>query len=372
LVKRLRAIGTPALQLEKALPSLLGLKLPADAWESSVFPLRVNGYKASLLDSVLAAGVVYWQLDKDGELCFRSYPKSSWEEPAQPSLGDDELTAYMTLKKRGATFAQVIAPLLKGSPYDALMGLAEKELAHADSFVPVRQLSNAKKADKGTTRQDEKRGAKLRARSRVAGTCSGRWELSPTLTPTIEDELEAAFDRAVVLCRETASGIPWTQALPVLRRWEFAGRVRRGYFVDGLSGAQFIRSSDYEAATAALQYPFEEAAWIPATDPAQPWGKALPHLPGRAFQNVSGSLVCLKKGVPAAVFERQGKTLRCFDNGQLPEALSVFAKDYMRRRVFLSQSRIVVRDYPAEAEPHLLSSGFSKVMDDYVIYQGYI
>ena len=35
--------------------------------------------------------------------------------------------------------------------------------------------------------------------------------------------------------------LTWREALEILRVWEYTGgRVRRGYFIEGMSGAQFI------------------------------------------------------------------------------------------------------------------------------------
>ena len=85
-----------------------------------------------------------------------------------------------------------------------------------------------------------------------------------------EEDLGACFDRCLILCRETAAawGISWQEALAALRIWEYTGQARRGYFVEGMSGAQFIRDKDYAAVTRLLQHPEEKTVWINAADPA--------------------------------------------------------------------------------------------------------
>ena len=102
----------------------------------------------------------------------------------------------------------------------------------------------------------------------------------------------------------------WREALEILRVWEYTGRVRRGYFIEGLSGAQFIRKDDYEAVTALLQKSDEELIWLNASDPAQIWGKILKQPKEREFMILPGTAVALLGGLPAAVLEKQGKTLR--------------------------------------------------------------
>ncbi|MDR2750079.1 MAG: DEAD/DEAH box helicase [Clostridiales bacterium] len=356
LSHRLRVQGEPAMQLEAAMKALTGISLSWETWEESIFPLRVNGYNPSLLDSILAGGEYYWQM-KDGLLSFSRY--GDWQLPENPPLEGDELLAFTELKKRGATFAQALATIIK-SPYETLMSLAEKGFAHADSFIPVRKLEGSKKG-----------APKAKARSRALGSMAGRWELLGSQTLSVEDELEMAFDRSVIVCRETVS-IPWKSALAVLRLWELTGRARRGYYVEGLSGSQFVRGEEHDLVTAMLENPTEEPIWLPAQDPAQQWGKSLKHKPGRAFSNVSGCYVCLKRGLPVAVFERRGLALKALDLEYLNEALDCFMRDYKKRRLMSSASRIVVQEFPVEAEDALIQAGFARLGEGFVAYQGYI
>lgn len=126
----------------------------------------------------------------------------------------------------------------------------------------------------------------------------------------------------------------WREALEILRVWEYTGRVRRGYFIEGLSGAQFIRKDDYEAVTALLQKSDEEPIWLNASDPAQIWGKILKRPKEREFMILPGTAVAALGGLPAAVLEKQGKTLRVFgDDAQsrLDIILSGLVRDFREK-----------------------------------------
>ena len=82
---------------------------------------------------------------------------------------------------------------------------------------------------------------------------TGRFDLvRPLRLLTVQEHMTACFDRYLILCRETAAayGMSWQDALSLLRVQEYTGQVRRGYFVEGLSGAQFIRKEDFEAVIA--------------------------------------------------------------------------------------------------------------------------
>ena len=121
---------------------------------------------------------------------------------------------------------------------------------------------------------------------------------------------------------------------PVLRAMEETGQCRRGYFVEGLGGAQFALpgavdrmralAGDTVAATAAgipsgesgADVDPRRAVVLAAADPAQPYGAALPwpsrpeetassHRPGRK----AGAVVVLFGGELVLYVERGGKSL---------------------------------------------------------------
>jgi ATP-dependent Lhr-like helicase len=265
--------------------------------------------------------------------------------------------------KRGASFAHSLSGLLGGaSPHGPLLRLAEKGVVCADSFVPVRQWLEQDRM--------ESRPVGQRVKSRVMALTGGRWELArPVRQPSMEEQLERAFARACVLCRETAGGLPWADAMRVLRVWEYTGRARRGYFVAGMSGMQYILENQYAGITQALEQPDDRILWLPAADPAQPWGKCLAHSPDRAFMGVPGTAVALQAGLPVAVFEQQGKTLRVFDPASLPDALQVSVRDFSGRRVFPALRRLSLKHYPKEAADTLRSAGFAAEMQDFMLYR---
>ena len=363
---RAGTVGPPPERLEAALRTLGGLSFPPAVWESVLLPARVDDYRPELLDTLLGTGKFFWRLDPEAGLSFQAYVDIDWDDnpPAEAAaLSEGERRITDALAKRGASFAQRLVDLTENaSPADTLLSLSERGLVTADSFLPVRQLLARDKTALAPV--------KRRVKSRVMTVTAGRWELTrPLKQRSVEERLERLFDRAVLVCRETAEELGWSEALHVLRVWELTGRVRRGYFVEGLSGMQFLRAAEYAGITAALESPADELRWLPAIDPAQPWGKSLRHMDGRSFLNVPGSAVALKAGVPVAVFERQGKTLRVFDAALLPETLRAFARDYSRRRLFPGQSRVTVREYPPEAAEALKQAGFVTEMRDLVLYR---
>ncbi len=101
----------------------------------------------------------------------------------------------------------------------------------------------------------------------------------------------------------------------VLSAFEDSGRCRRGYFVEGLGAAQFGTSGAIDRLRTFADVPDDAkptATALAATDPANPYGAALPwpdsgggHRPGRK----AGAVVVLVDGVLTLYVERGGRTL---------------------------------------------------------------
>jgi ATP-dependent helicase Lhr and Lhr-like helicase len=111
---------------------------------------------------------------------------------------------------------------------------------------------------------------------------------------------------------------------PVLREMEERGRVRRGYFVEGLGGAQFCLPAALDRLRSERADPGGDdgprnVLVLAAADPANPYGAALPWpsrhpeedggaRPGRK----AGALVALVDGELAWFVERGGRSLLSF------------------------------------------------------------
>ena len=354
--------------LKNTITSFAGMAYPASVWEELILPARVKNYREGFLDTFLASGEYFWHMEENGRLTFDATEEIDWDrEPEVPweTLTEKERLVTEALMKRGASFMQALNNVLPGeSPHDTLLSLLEKGVVCADSFVPVRQWLNRDKLQKSAVRQ--------RVNARVKALQAGRFDLvRPLRALSVQEQMDRCLDCWLILCRETAAacGLPWQEALKHLRVQEYTGQVRRGYFVKGLSGAQFIRRQDFESVTALLLHPQEESIWLNAADPMQPWGKLLPHGESRAFVNVPGTVIAFRGGLPVALFERQGKTLRIFEMDGLKEMLCLFVEEFRRGRIFPGKKRIVVKEYQAEAAGVLAESGFLREMQDYCLYK---
>ena len=252
---------------------------------------------------------------------------------ASPSGGDDTETALHkiiveTLRERGASFFADLVGAARATPrdvLDALWDLVWAGLVTNDTFAPVRALSWPKR-----------NAPSARPRTgRLPPESAGRWALTPiapeptSATATARAHLLATdlLERYGVVTREAVAseGIAggFSAVYPVLKAMEDGGRIRRGYFVEGLGAAQFALPGAVERLRAERDEPDEaDVRIVAASDPANPYGAALPwprreEQQKRGLQRVAGAYVVLVNGEPALYVERGGRsvvTLPAFDD----------------------------------------------------------
>ena len=125
--------------------------------------------------------------------------------------------------------------------------------------------------------------------------------------------------REAVAAEAIAGG--FSAVYPVLRAMEEAGRIRRGYFVDGLGAAQFALAGALDRLRAVRDPPGERpgdahgSTLLAAADPANPYGAALawPRRGDddrRPLPRAAGAYVVLVDGEAALYLDRGGGSSR--------------------------------------------------------------
>ncbi len=363
----------------EVLERLGGAPVPASALETLVLPGRVPGYSPALLDELTSAGEIVWSgagalPGGDGWLVLAPADGAPLllPEPAEVSMTPLHSAVLEALSGGGALFFRMLSDragsLLDGArPADGEVADAIWDLVWAgrltnDTLGPLRVLLSG-----GQPRRAAAPAAAVpRPRPGRAGrysfgrpsmptrtgppTVSGRWSLLPAredADPTQRAHALALtlLDRHGVLTRGAVAAERITGGFaavyPVLRAMEEAGQCRRGYFVEGLGGAQFALPGAVDRMRAAADRPratgrgaagsnAERAVVLAAADPAQPYGAALPwperpgetassHRPGRK----AGALTVLVDGALVLYVERGGRTLLSWTDD--PERLAASA-----------------------------------------------
>jgi ATP-dependent Lhr-like helicase len=318
--------------LAETLERLQGLPLPVEVWEQTVLPARVPGYQPRWLAEWVSGGAGVW-VGQGGDTgvdlaAFVSRPML--EQLALPDYPDAaplpeaaERVAAM-LQQRGALFLTDLAVDTGLSPSEvrqALWALARRSRVSNDQLDVLRR-GEAADAPADTT----KRGPSLRSLRRTATLRpEGRWSLLRWGRPSPEEHAVAQCHLLLqwygVVARELALMspwlLPWRVLYEVLSRLEMAGEVRRGYFVEGMSGAQFALP---EAADLLQEMHAPSTAAAPllllnSADPANLYGSGAPLdvalLDGgtRPLLRRPGNWLVLKAGRPVLLAEQQGKKL---------------------------------------------------------------
>ena len=244
-------------RLREMLVPLQGLALAPEVWERDVLPRRVGAYSPAWMDQLCASGELVWvgagALGRNSgrvALLFREDarflgpPNVKAQPPSEP--------AHDAIRERlagGAAFwTDLLADLGEIEPaelQEALWDLAWAGEVTNDAFAPLRapKLSVAK-----TDRQAGRRFA--RRRRPGAPQVQGRWSLTgplfdgaPAHGPRMRAISELLLERHGIVTREAvlAEGIPggFAGLYSELSNLETLGTARRGYFVEGLGGAQF-------------------------------------------------------------------------------------------------------------------------------------
>ncbi len=351
-------------RLAEVIGQLEGVALPASTLERDILPARVGAYSPRLLDELGAAGEVVWvglgSLGQDdGRIAlFRPDRLSALlpplpvepKESAASGWVADAIRSHLT--ERGASFYRdLLAAVMRAATERGERPVRERELLDAlwdlvwatqvtnDTFAPLRALRWPRSGQRRS-------GPVTGSRPRLSGAtrqgppeAAGRWSLVADAVstavalrggqPASDTERRHALalrllesygvvTRDVVASEGVVGG--FAAVYPVLREMEERGRVRRGYFVEGLGGAQFCLPAALDRLRSERADPSgdrapTDALILAAADPANPYGAALPwprwsDEDRRPISRSAGAYVVLVDGDAVVYLERGGRSLQ--------------------------------------------------------------
>ncbi|MEJ2534711.1 MAG: DEAD/DEAH box helicase, partial [Gammaproteobacteria bacterium] len=339
-------------RLREVIAQLQGLALPWSLWRDVVLPARVQGFRLEMLDMLAANGAVVWvgrgaSGARDGRVALYLreqvrdllLPEDDYEPP-----GELHRAILDVLAGQGASFlieieTEVASRELVFEPRefrDALWDLVWAGQITNDTFGPLRELA------RGASRR-RRRGAGPAGALGVAGggrsaevVAGGRWALVSGLAPGGVNPTKQAvartrllLDRYGIVSRQCLAGedMPggFGPIYKVLRELEEQGRVRRGYFVEGLAGAQFayagavdrLRAGRAEAEERDHTVTADDIQVLSAMDPANPWGSQVPwpevQDPAQGKpRRVASAWVLLARGRPVLYVAGRGRSVTTF------------------------------------------------------------
>ncbi|MGH3650394.1 MAG: Lhr family helicase, partial [Acidimicrobiia bacterium] len=345
-----------------ALRKLTGVAIPASTLERDVLASRVAD-PGNRIDELMLSGDLVWAGQgalgsRDGRVVL--FPRESlatlWGGP-DPGYEPDETARSIleTLESRGASFFHdIYAATSGGNPettLDSLWDLVWAGYVSNDTFAPVRAYVSRRKG---------RSGGRPSLSSRFPAHAQGRWSLTAGLIhePPTDTERHAAWaelllDRHGVVTRSTvlAEGFPggFSALYPVFGHLEETGRIRRGYFVEGLGGSQFALPGAVDRLRSESP---TGLAVVAATDPANPYGGVLPwpEIADTRLARDAGAYVLAYDGGLVGYLDKDRRRLTMLDPtpelfGQVSAALAEVARRH--RRLTL----VTVNGEPAPASP---------------------
>ena len=390
--------GTGALErLAEVVDQLAGLPIPASVLERDVLPARIPGYQPRLLDELGALGEVAWvgrgSLGRDDGRIVLVRPGREILRPlglpdgVESPAGPGHVAIREHLAGRGASFYRELFAAARGHSdrevLDALWDLVWAGEVTNDTFAPLRALRWKRPGSRSSPRG----GRPGRLTALGPPEAAGRWSMvmpeaaggaaAGNATERLHAQSLSLLERHGILTREAVATEGTTGGFaavyPVLRAMEDAGRIRRGYFVEGLGAAQFAMAGALDRLRAARE-PADPVAsgqvhLLAASDPANPYGAALPwprrgESDRRPLQRAAGAYVVLIDGIAALYLERGGATIQTLPAADEPATAIAAARSLATIVENGRQREIVVRKVDGEDiavsgfRAHLLEAGF--------------
>ena len=347
-------------RLREVLVPLQGVALAPEVWERDVLPRRVGAYSQAWMDQLCAGGELVWvgagALGRSsGRVALYFREDARWLGPPSSKAERPTSPLHDTIRERlaaGAAFwTDLLADLGEEEPLqlqEALWDLAWAGEVTNDAFAPLR-------APRLTLARRERDAGRRFARRRRPGAPQvlGRWSLTaplfaeaPAHGPRMRARSEVMLERYGIVTRETAlaEGVPggFSTLYGELTNLETLGTARRGYFVEGLGGAQFALPAAIERLRTMRSDEPAGALVLAVTDPANSYGATLPWPKresddsGRRPSRVPGAYVVTLDAEPVLYVERGGKALLALrepHDGWLRPALEALADAVRRGRI---------------------------------------
>ncbi|MDH7602144.1 MAG: DEAD/DEAH box helicase [Armatimonadota bacterium] len=342
--------------LRTVLAQLEGVWAPFSVWQPDILGRRMSDFKPEYVDNLCLSAEFVWvgrssSTDKAGDVVFLTrrglsalqLPGSRPDEI--PCLSPEAQQVLDCLERRGALFLMdiVVETRLESRVVQrALWELVWAGEVTYDHFGMVQALKPPEATvDVNASRRRDKR-VYYRARARIARTfvsspqpTPGRWTAIKSIPHYEFDDDERTeicarvlLERYGVVSKELAQRpgeieASWAQLYRTYQRMELAGEIERGYFVEGLSGAQFalpeavdeLHRTQAESSSTGTSASEPTPILINTCDPACLFSTSGPFDTGFGKPNrLPSNYMVLLDGAPAVTVELGSGTIRVHPN----------------------------------------------------------
>jgi len=204
-----------------------------------------------------------------------------------PDLSNTEISILQFLKENGAspvTDLETGLEIVGNELNENLKSLVRKDLITTDNYD---SFNSALQVSKGRAGSRKSRPVRHLIRNQIQHRSKielGNWFLTSAFRvqgkkriseENVEFQARILLQRYGILVKEwyrfEEGFLPWFNLFQVLKRLEWQGEIRRGYFIDGLSGVQF---ATHEAVELLENLPVDHNQFLTLStiDPALPFG----------------------------------------------------------------------------------------------------
>jgi ATP-dependent Lhr-like helicase len=431
-------LSRPGQSLEDIVHRYRGFRFPLYFFEREILGSRYRGISASTLASLFAQ---FEELISSGKIIAHSgrtnetgNPYLEFRRRGEGNLLTDKenlldlaaglrATAKIVfdfLRENGASYAhdlQWATGLSDMALNLALQELAEKGLTGCENYqsfmLVLQSLAKRQRIKSETPLQDgraahaavrnrRRRTSKSSIRKMVQGRnqiTAARWFLTTSLVimgKPADDQDRAYYQARLLLQRygilvkewyRRENGLlPWHQIFQVLKRLEWQGEIRRGYFISGLSGVQFALPEALEILETLYRKPSSgdnQPILLCSMDPALPFSggddSGLIHSDGNPLKlnRSPANHLVLMDGRVIITCERYFQRFSVLNDLPQPvwEALSKILHGYLKMSHLLKRATRLeihqINNQPAAASPYtdkFMKAGFEKDGDKMILW----
>lgn len=314
------------------------LALPTDIWEREIFWRRMKSYSHEQLTLLTSSGQAIWTGAGNGKMkvLLRGDAGLFVQSPQAESvqvLSEKARRVMAFLRSSGASFFNDIRAgtqlsldalnasiaelfrngLVTNDVFDELLAVRRSVQTNSEQLEPINLLTGRRNPYRFKAMRTVRKAIK-----QVPGW-NGRWSLVHTpgvlgAEVSVEEQAQAQatllLNRYGIVAREfyrREDLLPWHMLALELQRMELRGEIRRGYFVEGLSGMQFaLPAAVEEARRIRAEQSSEGQIIINACDPANPYGQGVGSF---SLSRLHSNYIAFNRGNPILLIEGNGTRL---------------------------------------------------------------
>ncbi|MFZ4621137.1 MAG: Lhr family helicase, partial [Bacteroidota bacterium] len=335
--------------LKNLLDTFEGYALTSELWEAEIFKTRIDHYNGTMLRQLTQRGEYFCIGNPSGRSEWIARGDGSYfavqQSPLPEELSKQAVEIYQYLKENGASFLSdlrehtnfTLAAINRAVAELFWSGLITNDVAdEALNVKRYRELETdslhlpderVKIVNYRTNPLKRIASKSVRAALKQVPGWNGRWSLvhtksilgtAVTENEKIRRQAEQLLLRYGIVAREVAKReenlLPWTSLAMEFQRMEMRGEIRRGYFVEGLSGMQFALPDAVTMLDEIKSVPAkdEPPVVLNACDPANPFGTGIDPFIQELdrvhpkFSRIAGNYLILDGGVPIVWIENMG------------------------------------------------------------------